>query len=123
MGYQDETGYVYITGRSKEMINRAGEKISPLEVENVIREHPRVQQVAVIGLPDPLYGEQVAAYVVTTAVPNKSKLREEIMEYCKTTLSSHKIPAKLFFVSEIPVGATGKVQRVKLKQQVTRYAI
>ncbi|MCL6633743.1 MAG: AMP-binding protein [Alicyclobacillus herbarius] len=119
LGYQDEDGYVYLTGRKKEMINRAGEKVSPYEVEDVIREHPRVRQVGVIGLPDRLYGERVTACVVTDAAPSEQeRVASEILELCQSSLSRYKWPAEIRFVDTIPVGPTGKVQRTRLKQEL-----
>ncbi|MDB5085397.1 MAG: AMP-dependent synthetase and ligase [Bacilli bacterium] len=117
LGYKDNDGYLYLTGRKKEMINRAGEKISPYEVEDVIREHPDVKQVAVIGLPDPLYGEQVVAYIVTNS-PNEQRMVEEIMEYCRSTISSYKCPTAISIVSDLPMGTTGKIQRMSLKKEI-----
>ncbi|WP_067932357.1 AMP-binding protein [Alicyclobacillus kakegawensis] len=119
LGYQDEDGYVFLTGRKKEMINRAGEKISPYEVEDVIREHPRVRQVGVIGLPDPLYGERVIACVVSDAPPaERDGVASEILQLCQSSLSRYKWPAEVLFVEDIPVGPTGKVQRTRLKQEL-----
>jgi acyl-CoA synthetase (AMP-forming)/AMP-acid ligase II len=119
LGYVDADGYVFLTGRKKEMINRAGEKISPYEVEDVIREHPRVRQVGVVGLPDPLYGERVTACVVSDATPSdQERVAAEILELCRAALSRYKWPAEVRFVETIPVGPTGKVQRARLKQQL-----
>jgi acyl-CoA synthetase (AMP-forming)/AMP-acid ligase II len=119
LGYVDADGYVFLTGRKKEMINRAGEKISPHEVEDVIREHPRVRQVGVVGLPDPLYGERVTACVVSDATPSdQERVAAEILELCRAALSRYKWPAEVRFVETIPVGPTGKVQRARLKQQL-----
>jgi acyl-CoA synthetase (AMP-forming)/AMP-acid ligase II len=122
IGLQDAQGYVYITGRSKEMINRAGQKISPREVEEVISRHPGVLQVAVIGLPDELYGDRVVAYVVPAAgrVPRPVELREQIRSLCQSSISSYKCPEEVRIVSEIPVGPTGKIQRTRLREQVLR---
>lgn len=123
MGYVDAEGYVFITGRSKEMINRAGQKISPREVEEIICSHPQVNSAAVIGLPDPVYGEKVAAYLITDdgskiGVSAASKLKQELVELCQQNLSSYKCPVEYFFVDSIPVGPTGKIQRHRLKQEV-----
>jgi oxalate---CoA ligase len=119
LGYRDADGYVFLVGRKKEMINRAGEKISPYEVEDVIREHPSVCKVAVIGVPDELYGERVAAYMITRAEADHHKqIVADILTLCRTKLSNFKIPSDIFVVSDIPVGPTGKIQRVRLKRQV-----
>jgi len=119
LGYLDNDGYVYLTGRKKEIINRAGEKISPYEVEDVIREHPLVAQAAVIGLPDELYGERVAAYItMNRSLCSSSTVAQEVMDLCRRSLSSYKCPAEVHVLPDIPVGSTGKVQRRHLKEQV-----
>ncbi|WP_018663062.1 AMP-binding protein [Heyndrickxia acidiproducens] len=120
VGYVDEEGFVFIVGRKKELINRGGEKISPYEVEDVIRQLPGIQQVAVIGIPDPKYGEQVAAYVAAgeKGAASQEELAQAILDLCRQSLSSYKCPSKIKFVSEIPVGPTGKVQRIRLKHEV-----
>lgn len=120
LGYLDEDGYLFITGRVKEIINRAGQKISPREVEEVIGRHPAVQHAAVIGLPDELYGERVTAYVVVhdeTDTRNDA-LVKELKTLCLASVSAYKCPADFHVVEEIPVGITGKIQRHRLRQQV-----
>lgn len=119
IGYKDEDGYVFITGRSKEMINRAGQKITPREVEEVIGQDDMVQAVAVIGLPDELYGERVVAYIVPKDSPSEvDALVERLKDKCKHAISAYKCPAEYYMIDEIPVGPTGKIQRTRLKQQV-----
>jgi len=118
LGYQNEEGYVFIVGRKKEMINRGGQKISPYEVEDAIRELSEVEQVAVIGLSDSLYGETVCAYVVTKEKDvDDQSLLDKILIHCRRVLSAYKCPSHVHIVEEIPVGATGKIQRHLLKQQ------
>lgn len=120
IGYVDQDGYVFITGRSKEMINRAGQKISPREVEEVIDQHPAVKAVAVIGLPDDMYGERIVAYVITDPPKRKGDLefKEELRQLCLRTISAYKCPAEFHLVEEIPLGPTGKIQRSRLREQV-----
>jgi acyl-CoA synthetase (AMP-forming)/AMP-acid ligase II len=111
-GRIDADGYVRLTGRLKEQINRAGEKISPLEIDNVLMEHPAVQQALTFAVPDADYGEIVAAAIVlregTTAdAPS-------IRRFAATHLASFKVPSKIIFLAEIPKGPTGKLQRIGL---------
>lgn len=120
-GKLDDEGYLFLTGRLKELINRGGEKISPLEVDAVLLSHPAVSEAVSFGAPDPKYGEIVAAAVVLkegalkdpSDEAEKAALIESIRAHAGTQLSSFKVPAKgLLFVTEaLPKGATGKVQR------------
>jgi len=120
LGYRDADGFIYITGRSKEMINRAGQKISPREVEEVIVKHPQIRQAAVIGLPDDMYGERVVAYVIPDVFRGKQdiELKEQLRTLCKESVSAYKCPAEFHIVEEIPIGPTGKIQRHRLREQV-----
>ncbi|MCF8565910.1 AMP-binding protein [Alicyclobacillus tolerans] len=117
LGEFDDDGYLKITGRKKELINRAGEKISPREVEDVLNGHPRVQLAAVVGEPDAIYGEIVVAYVVPQEDRghNGDWLVKELMAYCEKHLAKPKRPAQIRVIQELPVGATGKVQKHRLQ--------
>ncbi|WP_040209244.1 AMP-binding protein [Neobacillus jeddahensis] len=117
LGYVDKEGYVFIVGRMKEMINRGGEKISPYEVEDVIRQIPEVKDAAVIGLSHPLYGEIVVSYITCqNGQENPDKIVKMVMAHCQKSLSNYKWPAEVYIVDEIPVGPTGKIQRNRLKE-------
>ncbi len=121
IGCVDPDGFVYITGRSKEMINRAGQKISPREVEEVIARDPDVRTVAVIGLPDDLYGERVVAYVVPEDAAvrrQETGFKERLRQLCAKSISAYKCPVEYHVVDEIPLGPTGKIQRTRLREQV-----
>jgi acyl-CoA synthetase (AMP-forming)/AMP-acid ligase II len=111
-GFFDADGYLKITGRLKEIINRGGEKISPLEVDNVLMEHPDIQQVVTFAVADRMLGEDIGAAVVLRdgAEMNASDLRA----YAETHLAKFKIPRHVRFLDEIPKGATGKLQRIGL---------
>ena len=111
-GYLDEDGYLKITGRLKEIINRGGEKISPLEVDNILMEHPDIQQVVTFAVEDRMLGEEIGAAVVLRdgAEMDAAGLRS----YAETHLAKFKIPKHVCFLDEIPKGATGKLQRIGL---------
>ena len=115
MGYRDEDGYFYLAGRATDMIIRAGENISPEEVEAVLRAHPKVEEVAVIGVPDEEWGEQPKAIVVLKQ--GEIVTAEEIMEYCRTNLSSFKRPRSVVFVDELPRNQMGKILKRVLRDK------
>ncbi len=106
-GFLDSHGYLHITGRIKEQINRAGEKISPREVDKVLLSHPAVTAAVTFGFPHAQLGEEVAA-AVTLAEP---RAEEEILAWCRERLAEFKCPKKLYIVESIPQTATGKIRR------------
>ena len=110
----DEHGYYQITGRIKDMIIRGGENIYPCEIENFLRNIDQVENVEVVGLPSPKYGEIVAAFVKVKA--GKSLTEEEILLYCRGNIARYKIPKYIFFVDEFPMTASGKIQKYRLKE-------
>jgi acyl-CoA synthetase (AMP-forming)/AMP-acid ligase II len=112
LGYLDEEGYLFLTGRKKELINRAGEKISPREVEEVIHRLPQVEAVGVVGVPHQLYGEEVAAFV--TLRPGSFLAAKKIQHFCREHLADFKTPREVFFIEEFPKGPSGKIQRRRL---------
>ncbi len=114
LGRRDEEGYVYIVGRSKDMIISGGENIYPLEVEQVLQGHPAVAEVAVFGVPDPRWGEVPRAAVVLR--PGQKVSREELLAYCEGKLARYKIPKEVVFLPELPRSASGKV----LKRELAR---
>jgi acyl-CoA synthetase (AMP-forming)/AMP-acid ligase II len=114
VGYLDEDGYLYITGRKKDLIIRGGENISPGEIENVLEEHPAIEEAAVIGVPDPDWGEVVKAVVVLK--PGAKITPEEITEYAKSRLASFKAPQFVAVVPELPRNAMGKVVKTELRK-------
>ena len=111
-GALDAHGYLRLTGRLKEIINRGGEKVSPLEVDAVLMDHPAVQQVVTFGMPHPKLGEEVAAAVV---LREGFKLDERALrDFAAERLAPFKVPRHVVFLAEIPKGATGKLQRIGL---------
>ncbi|MER8630303.1 acyl--CoA ligase [Mesorhizobium opportunistum] len=111
-GVLDGDGYLRVTGRLKEIINRGGEKISPLEVDDVLMDHPAVAQVVTFAMPHDRLGEEVAAAVVLRE--GTSATENDIRTYAATRLADFKVPRKVVILDEIPKGATGKLQRIGL---------
>jgi acyl-CoA synthetase (AMP-forming)/AMP-acid ligase II len=111
-GFLDEDGYLSITGRVKEIINRGGEKISPREIDDVLLEHPAIAQAVCFAVPDSTLGEDVGAALVLNE--GASVTEDEVRDYVASRLASFKVPRRLVFLKEIPKGATGKVQRIGL---------
>lgn len=111
-GIMDAQGYVRVTGRLKEIINRGGEKISPLEVDEVLMDHPAVAQVVTFAMPHDKLGEDVAAAVVLRE--GQAASEADIRSFAATRLADFKVPRKVLILEEIPKGATGKLQRIGL---------
>ncbi len=115
-GALDEDGYLTITGRLKEIINRGGEKVSPAEVDDVLMDHPAVQQALTFAAPHAKLGEEVAAAVVLRE--GASVTERAIRDFAASRLADFKVPRKVIFLAEIPKGATGKLQRIGLAQKL-----
>ncbi len=111
-GKLDEDGYLRVTGRLKEIINRGGEKVSPLEVDDVLMTHPAVAQVVTFAMPHEKLGEEVAAAVVLREGQNASE--SDIRSFASLRLADFKVPRRILVLDEIPKGATGKLQRIGL---------
>jgi acyl carrier protein len=117
-GYLDSDGYLFLTGRLKELINRGGEKVAPREVDDVLLEHPDVAQAVTFAVPHPTLGEDVAAAVVLRE--QAAATEPMIRHYLFGRLADFKIPSQVLIVNEIPKGATGKVQRIGLAEKFAR---
>ena len=115
-GVMDDDGYVSITGRLKEIINRGGEKISPREVDEIIMEHPAVHQCVTFAMPHEMLGEDVAAAIVLRQ--GQAATDKELREFASSRLAPYKVPRKILILDAIPVGATGKLQRIGLAQKL-----
>jgi acyl-CoA synthetase (AMP-forming)/AMP-acid ligase II/acyl carrier protein len=111
-GYLDTDGYLFLTGRIKELINRGGEKISPPEIDNVLASHPAVSQAAAFGVQHPTLGEEVMAAVILR--PGFVSDPEEIRQFAVQRLGDFKVPRQIFLVDELPTSPSGKIQRIKL---------
>jgi len=116
MGYADEDGFFYIVDRKKELIIRGGFNVYPREVEEVLYAHPAVQEAAVIGLPDERLGEEVAA--VVSLKPGQEASEEDLIAFTKERVAAYKYPRSIRFVNSLPKGATGKILKKELKQQI-----
>ena len=114
-GRLDDDGYLWLTGRRKELINRGGEKIGPREVDEALLAHPAVQQAVTFAVPDRRLGEQVAAAVVLR--PGAAATERELRELVQVRLAPHKVPRRVLLVDRIPTGPTGKLQRIGLAEQ------
>ncbi len=112
-GFIDANGYLTLTGRIKELINRGGEKISPLEIDAILAQHPAVAEAISFGVPDAKYGEEVNAAVVLKGDASQ----EEIHDFCKQHLIDFKVPKTIYFVDQLPRTATGKIQRRNVAAQ------
>ncbi len=115
-GVLDPEGYLSITGRLKEIINRGGEKVSPREIDEILLDHVSVAQVVVFGAPHKRLGEEVAAMVVLHEGHECSE--RELQQFVAQRVAGYKVPKKILFVEELPKGATGKLQRIGLAQRI-----
>jgi fatty-acyl-CoA synthase len=116
LGVMDPDGYVSIVGRSKDVVIRGGENLYPAEIEAVIRDHPAVVDVAVVGVPDSYYGEEACAAVVLR--PDQSLDSEVLREFMRDRVSHQKIPRYVVPVDAFPQTASGKVQKFELRRQI-----
>ncbi|MGV2287577.1 AMP-binding protein [Trinickia sp. YCB016] len=115
LGYRDDEGYFYINGRAKELIIKGGENIAPREIDEALLRHPGVLDAAAVGVPDPAYGQEIVAFVVPrdTYWPGAPDV-DELRAHCLRELGRYKTPKEIRFVSDLPRGPSGKVQRLKL---------
>jgi crotonobetaine/carnitine-CoA ligase len=114
-GYMDEEGYIYFFDRKKDMIKQAGENISATEVERTIMTHPKVQEVAIIGVRDPIRDEVVKAFIITK--PNQKINQDELKRWCEQNMAKFKVPHYFEFLDEFPRTSIGKVEKKLLRKQ------
>ncbi|MFI7673597.1 class I adenylate-forming enzyme family protein [Actinophytocola sp. NPDC049390] len=113
MAWRDPDGYLYLSGRKKDMIIRGGENIYPVEIEDVLGRYPGVREVAVVGVPDEHWGEVVRAHVVLEA--GASLDEDAVRAYCRDRLAGYKVPATFHVDEELPRNASGKVLKRALR--------
>ncbi|WCJ36654.1 Oxalate--CoA ligase [Euphorbia peplus] len=120
LGYLDSDGYLHLVGRIKELINRGGEKISPIEVDAVLVSHPDVAQAVAFGVPDDKYGEEINCAIIPRE--GSSIDAEELLRHCKQNLAPFKLPQKFFITDSLPKTASGKIQRRLVAEQLLQVA-
>jgi fatty-acyl-CoA synthase len=114
LGTMDAQGYVKITGRLKEMIIRGGENIYPREIEDFIFTHPKVAEIAVFGVPDEYFGEEIMAWILLHE--GETATEEEMRAFCQGRIAHFKIPKHIWFVDEFPMTVTGKLQKYRMRE-------
>ena len=117
IGYRDADGFFFIVDRKSDMIIRGGENIYPREIDEVLYQHADIAAAAVVGVPDALYGEEVAAVVVLK--PGAKTSAQEVIDYCKAHLADFKCPKRVHFVEDIPKGPTGKLLKRELARMLS----
>ena len=117
LGHLDEEGFLYLTDRSKDVIISGGTNIYPREVEEVLLRHPAVFEVAVIGEPEPEWGEQIVAFVVVQ--PGAEATDADLENWCKQEIASFKKPKRYVFTDELPKNSYGKILKTELRSRIT----
>jgi acyl-CoA synthetase (AMP-forming)/AMP-acid ligase II len=113
-GWMDAEGYIYLAGRDDDMIIRGGENISPQEVEDILHSHPKIDEAAIIAVPDPDWGQEPRAIVVIKKGENVGA--DEIMAYCRSRLAGFKRPRSVVFIDSLPRNPMGKVLKKELRE-------
>ena len=115
VGYIDECGYLFLMDRSKDLIISGGENVYPREIEEVIVQHPAVREVAVIGVPDPVWGESIKA--VVSLIPENEVAETELIDFCADHIARYKRPKSIDFVEELPKNNYGKILKRELREK------
>ena len=118
VGHIDDDGYMFITGRKKDLIIRGGFNISPRQVEEALLRHPAVEDVAVVGAPHDFYGEEVVAAVIVKPGYTLAAVEQDLQAFCRADLAHYAVPDRLVSFAAFPVSTTGKVQKNKLREQI-----
>jgi len=117
LGRFDEDGYLVLVDRLKDMIIRGGENIYPKEIEDALYAHPSVLEAAVVGRPDPLFGEEAVAFVVLR--PGLAVAPDELIEHCKNVLAKFKVPRTVFVEADLPRTPIGKIAKPVLRERIS----
>jgi long-chain acyl-CoA synthetase len=115
IGYLDQEGYLFVTDRVKDMIIRGGENIYPAQLEDILYQYPGVAEAAIVGTPDPVYGENIVAFVVPS--PGAALSKEGIIDFMKTQTSSFKVPSKIYILEGLPKTPVGKILKRELRER------
>jgi len=115
IGFFDEDGYLSVVDRKKDMIIAGGYNIYPVEIDNVLFDHPKILEACAVGVPDEYRGETLKAFIVTKE--GETLTEEEVLTYCRETLAPYKIPKTIEFVTELPKSVVGKILRRELRDQ------
>ncbi len=118
VGFLDEEGFLHITGRMKDLIIRGGVNVAPAEIDNVLMQHPDIAEAATVGVPDPIYGEEVVSYVVRKQ--GRGLATESLLDHCHIKLPDFKMPKEIIFVNSIPKNERGKIERNGLIEEWKR---
>ena len=121
LAYRDEDGYFFVVGRSKELIIKGGMNIAPKQIDEVLESHPSVLEAAAVGVPDRYVGEEVVAFAI---LRDEAQCGEsELLSFCESRLGHFKTPARIHFVRDLPKGPSGKVQRLKLQEELATQSL
>ena len=118
LGRKDEDGYIFITGRSKELIIRGGENIAPREIDDVLYKHEAILEAAAVGVDDENYGQEVVACVVVRDGYDCGE--DELKAFCEAGVGKYKAPKTIYFFDELPKGPSGKILRLKLPELIAK---
>jgi acyl-CoA synthetase (AMP-forming)/AMP-acid ligase II len=116
LGRKDDDGYLFITGRLKELIIRGGENIAPREIDDVLYRHESILEAAAVGVDDDNYGQEVVACVVVR--DGFSCSEQELKDFCTTAIGAYKTPKIIYFMDDLPKGPSGKIMRLKLPELI-----
>ena len=116
---KDKDGYIFITGRIKELIIRGGENIAPREIDDVLYQHQAILEAAAVGVDDETYGQEVVACVVLREGYQCSE--QELLEFCESGVGKYKCPKSIYFFDDLPKGPSGKILRLKLPELIKNH--